>query len=141
MIKQRSKKQEINLNRKIKSPSISRSITESILASLRSEKWVLLASVSGVFFLCLMLYAIVQLSHSLRVQKQVMQEKAKVMRDMSFWQNVTVERPEYRDGYFMLAVLQYQIGKKQEAVATVQKALEIDPNFKEGRELERILSN
>ncbi len=88
-----------------------------------------------------MLYAIVQLSHSLRVQKQVMQEKAKVMRDMSFWQNVTVERPEYRDGYFMLAVLQYQIGKKQEAVATVQKALEIDPNFKEGRELERILSN
>lgn len=134
----KKKKQEINL--KPEFPSNSRSIPESVFAFVREEKYVLLASLSGAFFFCLMLYMIVQLSISLQVQKRADGERARVTQEMVFWQGVVADRPEYRDGYFMLAVLAYRLGKKQEARVNVEKVLEIDPNFKEGRELEKILA-
>lgn len=139
----KKKKVEINLNPKKphagKFPRISRTIPESVLAFVRDEKYVLLASLSGVFFFCLMLYMIVQLSGSLQIQKRVEVERARVVSDRVFWEAVTKERPEYRDGYFMLALLEYRMGRKQEAKKNVSKALEIDPNFREGRELEEML--
>lgn len=145
MIKHASKKQEINLNPKKthagKFPRISRAITESILSFVRDEKNVLLASLSGVFFFCLMLYMTVQLSVSLRLQKTVEMERGKVAAERAFWEAVTKERPGFRDGYFMLALLEYRLGKEQEAKQNVSKALEIDPNFQKGREFEKILKS
>lgn len=139
----KKKKAEINLNPKrtkvSKFPRISRVIPEPILAFVRDEKYVLLASLSGVFFFCLMLYMVVQLSGSLQIQKRGEVERARVVSDRAFWEAVTKERPQYRDGYFMLALLEYRMGRKKEASQNVSKALKIDPNFKEGRELERML--
>jgi len=143
MIKRRSKKQEINLNPKktkvSKFPRISRLIPEAVLTFVRDEKYVLLASLSGVFFFCLMLYMIVQLSASLQVQKRGEVERARVVSDRAFWEAVTKERPEYRDGYFMLALLEYRMGRKKEASQNVSKALKIDPNFVQGVEFKKIL--
>lgn len=143
MIKHASKKQEINLNPKKthagKFPRISRAIPEAILTFVRDEKYVLLASLAGIFFFCLMLYMVVQLSGSLKVQKIVEAQRVKVVSDSAFWEAVTKQRPGFRDGYFMLALLEYRLGKTQEAKKNVAKALKIDPNFREGRELEKIL--
>lgn len=141
MIKRASKKSDINLNKKKKSPSISRSITESVLSFISSEKYVLIASLLGVFSFCWMLFAVVQLSGVLQIQKQRELERAKVMHEVGFWEEVTKSKPEYRDGYFMLAVLEYRIGKKQEALTHVEKALQIDPNFKQGKEFETLLKS
>lgn len=146
----RSTRSEINLNQSHsakasrdlrKSPSISRSITESVLTFVRDEKYVLLASLTGVFFFCWVLFLTVQLSHALQQQKSIEAQRKKVVSDIRFWEKVTVEKPDYRDGYFMLAVLQYRLGKKDEASVNVKKALELDPNFKEGREFERKLKS
>ncbi len=139
MIQRSSKKSGINLNKKKLFPSISRTITEAVFSYIKAEKYLLIASFFGVFFFCLMLSATIQLSASLKKQKQVMAQKEKVAHDLAFWQQVTKERPDYRDGYFMLAVLEYRVGKKQQATQHVAKALEIDPNFKEGRELKELL--
>lgn len=125
--------------KKKKFPRISRLIPEPILSFVRDEKYVLLASLSGIFFFCLLLYMIIQLSGSLQIQKRVEVERVRVVSDRAFWEAVTKERPQYRDGYFMLALLEYRLGKKQEAQKNVTKALKIDPNFKEGRELEKML--
>jgi tetratricopeptide (TPR) repeat protein len=134
-----SKKREINLNPNKKSPSNFRLITEPIGAFIRSEKHVLLASLSGVFFFCLLLYMIVQLSHTIQMQQQLVTQREKLQHDISFWQQVTKDRPEYRDGYFMLAVLQYRMGKTIAAKKNVAKALEIDPNFKEGKSFRQLV--
>jgi tetratricopeptide (TPR) repeat protein len=139
MKKRNLKKSEINLNIEKKSPSNFRRITESFVVFVHNERYALLASLSGLFFFCLLLYMIVQLSYSLKQQKQVIAEKEKVMHELSFWHSVTSERPEYRDGYFMLAKVQYQLGKKEEAKKNVQKALTIDPNFTEGKEFKQLL--
>lgn len=82
---------------------------------------------------------IVQLSASLQVQKRGEVERARVVSDRAFWEAVTKERPEYRDGYFMLALLEYRMGRKKEASQNVSKALKIDPNFVQGVEFKKIL--
>ena len=53
-------------------------------------------------------------------------------------QGIIKTYPNYRDGYFRLATLEYELGNRNKAKEYVQKALELDPNFEEGRRLERM---
>lgn len=45
-----------------------------------------------------------------------------------FWQNVAVEKPNYRDAYLTLAALAYQQSRFREAEFNLNQALAIDPN-------------
>ncbi len=69
------------------------------------------------------------------------QKRETLLSDIAYWQSIVAKRTDYRDGYFQLAVLEYQLGDKQKASAYVQKTLTLDPNFTEGRKLERVLNN
>lgn len=77
---------------------------------------------------------------NLLVKKEVLErDREKVIEQIGYWKSVVEKRKDYRDGYFQLSVLSYQIGKKDEAKVYLEKVMQIDPNFKEGRELEKIL--
>lgn len=68
-------------------------------------------------------------------------EKIKVLNELVFWQKEIGERPNYRDAYFKLALLNYQLKDFDKANEYLKKTLSLDPNFEKGRELEKLLSN
>ena len=77
----------------------------------------------------------------LLIKKEIVDSgRSKVLEQISYWNSVVEKRADYRDGYFQLSVLSYQIGKKDDAIVYLEKALQIDPNFEEGRKLEKILN-
>src|SRR5206468_2062868 len=78
---------------------------------------------------------------NLSMQKEAAVEHQKLVSELVFWQNVTAKHADYRDAYFMLAILEYRLGNKQKALDYIEKSLAIDPNFTQGREFEKILSN
>lgn len=64
----------------------------------------------------------------------------KIHQEISFWKKIVKERPDYRDAYLQLAVLNYQISQTKEAKKYLQNALELDPNFEPAKKLEKLLS-
>lgn len=60
--------------------------------------------------------------------------RQQVEQERMYWQDVVSRHAGYRDAYFKLAVLSYQLGEKDKAKTYLTTTLEIDPNFKEGRE-------
>ena len=68
------------------------------------------------------------------------QKREKLLSDVAYWESVVAKRKDYRDGYFQLAVLEYRLGDKEKANAYLQEVLKLDPNFEEGRKLEKVLS-
>ena len=52
-----------------------------------------------------------------------------------------VDKPGYRDGYFSLALIYFQLGNIYQSSENIDKALEIDPNFERGKELRSYLNN
>ncbi len=74
-------------------------------------------------------------------QKDLTNEKFKVLREVSFWENEIRVRPNYRDGYMKLALLNFQLKDFNESRENLNKALVLDPNFEKGKELERLLDS
>ncbi len=46
---------------------------------------------------------------------------------LSFWQQLTNEKPDYRDAFLQLALVAYQQGNMSEARAAAARALALDP--------------
>lgn len=74
-------------------------------------------------------------------QKELTNEKFRVLREVSFWENEIKVRPGFRDGYMQLALLNFQLKNFNESRENLDKALVLDPNFEKGRELERLLDS
>lgn len=74
-------------------------------------------------------------------RKNLTNEKIKVLNGLVFWENEAREKSNYRDAYFKLALLNYQLKNLDGASENLNKALGLDPNFEKGRELEKILDN
>ncbi|MBI2430816.1 MAG: hypothetical protein HYV39_02270 [Candidatus Levybacteria bacterium] len=69
----------------------------------------------------------------------VLGERLAILEKITFWEEVAKKYKGYRDGYFQLAVLEYQLGEKEKAKMYLEKVFELDPNFEEGRSLEKLL--
>lgn len=74
-------------------------------------------------------------------KEKVLSERKEVLAKISYWQNVVIEKKGYRDGYFQLAILWYQLGQNDKSQIYLSEALKLDPNFEEGRKLEKVLSS
>jgi len=57
------------------------------------------------------------------------------------WEQITLERPNYRDGWIQLAVSYYKNNDKEKALWALQKAKEIDPNNEILPRVEKLWSN
>ncbi len=62
-------------------------------------------------------------------------EPIRLALELTFWQSVVATKPDYRDGFLMVAVLAYRLGNTEEAFRTLKEALRIDPNYLPTREL------
>lgn len=57
------------------------------------------------------------------------------------WEEIIIEKSDYRDAYLQLAYLHYKLFDNEEAKEYLQKAIELDPNYELTRKLEKILNN
>ncbi len=75
----------------------------------------------------------------IKIWQKILNEPQRVKEEIRFWEKVIVKKPDYRDAYLQLAILNYQIFNKQKAKEYLHKALELDPNFGPSKELEKII--
>lgn len=96
----------------------------------------------SVCFLCGVLLWAIFLGEQLLTQSYVAlqlaaQQRNQTERDIQKWQKIIAAYPNYRDGYFQLALREYEVGDMALAQKYNQQALVIDPNFMQARELEK----
>jgi tetratricopeptide (TPR) repeat protein len=91
--------------------------------------------VSGIVFFSLRAYQYYAKAQKIIVQRQQMQSK------INFWQSIADKYEGYKDAYFQMAVLDYQLGNLQKAKSENKKALSLDPNFTDAQKLEVVLEN
>ncbi len=112
-------------------PKIYRFITES-------WKLIVASFVSGLIIIAIILQGM-QLYKNIQEQQAIKAKRGAVEKELSFWRNQLTRYKDSRDIYFRIAALEYTLGDKEGAKEDLQRALEIDPNFKEGREMEKLL--
>jgi len=125
------KKKTGKINKKL--PSNSRSITEKLIND------------HSVFFLGILLIILASIFvaydfyQNFKNQDVSLLERQKVVDDLNFWNKSVIEKPNYRDGYFSLSLIYYQLGDYENSLLNLEKAMDIDPNFEKGKELEKLL--
>jgi tetratricopeptide (TPR) repeat protein len=60
---------------------------------------------------------------------------------IKYWEKVVAEKPDYRDGYFQLALLYYKLYNNEKAKEYLEQSLILDPNFEPAKELKEVLGN
>lgn len=143
-----SKKSNLTFKKKLvdKFPNISRFITELKKVIKKNKKTLLLTNrffilMSTFILIGLSLFLIFCLQGNLKTLEKNKKEKEGVLKEIKKWQNTVKEYKDYRDGYFMLSILEYRIKNYEKAREYLDDVFEIDPNFKQGRELELILQD
>lgn len=76
-----------------------------------------------------------------REKERLSAEKTRLTREADFWQKQINMRPNYRDAYFSLALIQYRLKDLNLSKENLDKALTLDPNFSEGRDLQKLLES
>lgn len=118
---------------KKKLPINSRIITDII----KSDHFIFLVGILCV--LAAVLVVSVDLYQNFKLQRQLTNEKIKILNDLVFWQNEAKRMPDYRDGYFKLALLNYQLKDYSKSQEYLNKTMFLDPNFEKGKELQKLL--
>lgn len=114
-------------------PNISRFIPEKF-------NEVHLFAIGLTFILISALVVGLDLYGNLSLEKKLIGETGELQSKLNFWELESQRHPGYRDAYFNLALINFQLRDLTSSRSNLEKALEIDPNFKKGREFEEILS-
>ena|ERR1035437_8059056 len=95
---------------------------------------VVVVLISGIAIFSFKAYQYYEKVQKVTIQRQQMQSK------INFWQSIADKYEGYKDAYFQMAVLDYQLGNISKAKAENKKALILDPNFTDAIKLEEILN-
>ncbi len=122
-------------------PRISRFIPESF-GKLRTSRSVgIFYAISFTLILASIILISFRLFHDLKEKGQREITHGKLVTELGFWRWISKNYSGYRDAYFHVAVLDYQLGDLADARVSLQKTLELHPNFQKGRELQKFLGN
>ena len=116
-------------------PRISRIIPEKYIFFLTIVTSVVVFFIAvlflaGIVFLGNRIYTNYKNLRKTEIQRQNLQSQ------INFWQSVADKYSGYKDSYFRIAVLEYRLGNFSEAKNYNQKALLLDPNFADAKQLE-----
>ncbi len=118
-----------------KLPSNYRTIPEK----LNSDKLIFLVGFVSVFVAVILISLNVYLAFER--QKSLINERFELVKELSFWEREVKEKPDYRDAQMNVALLNFRLKNFSASRENLEKVFSIDPNFKEGRELEKILDS
>lgn len=71
-------------------------------------------------------------------QKKYLNNPQDIEKIIDFWEKIIIEKPNYRDAYLQLAILNYRIWQNEEAKKYLEKALITDPNFEPALKLKKL---
>jgi tetratricopeptide (TPR) repeat protein len=101
-----------------------------------TERWKLIVvSLISVVILTGIVFQGLLLTQNLREFNRLQKTRANIAGELSYWEQIVREYEGYRDAYFRIASLHYQLGEIQEAKKSLEKVLSLDPNFKEAKVL------
>lgn len=127
--------------RRYYSSNIYRGISEagSVTQLFQYTEWSIVVLVSCILII-LILWTSLQINGQIRLLTERQQKHRAIEEERNYWQQIVSEYPGYRDAYFRLAVLEYQLGEEEKALQAVTYALRLDPRFEAGHVLrEKIL--
>ncbi len=105
----------------------------AILALALISTLISLVLVVGIAILGVQTFQNVNQAVQVNSQRQDLQSKA------NFWQSIIDKYDGYKDAYFQKALLEYKLGQIDKAKADNAKALLLDPNFADAKNLETVL--
>ena len=118
-----------DIRKKLHFPKNFRSITESHL---------LFVILTFVFIVCT-IFIVVTIQGKVRALQVLEAKRNAIQAKIGYWKKVVVKDPGYRDAYFQLALLEYQLGDFQASQNYVDTVESIDPTFEKAYTLEKIL--
>lgn len=117
-------------------PKNIRFITEYTFSETQSHYLkVTIVSIFSLFLIALIALLGSTIWFNIKVQQSLSQEKIQLQNEVTYWQNLAEKYKGYRDIDYRIAALQYKLGNISESQKYVKKALQLDPNFPEGRVL------
>lgn len=122
-------------------PSISRIITDLGTIRLRKAGGKKFAFLVSLVLLIAIVFASASVYRVYQGWQIAYAEREKITKEIKFWEDVVSRHKDYRDAYFTLALLHYQLEDNDKVKFYIQKSLALDPGFKEGRELEKIIGD
>jgi tetratricopeptide (TPR) repeat protein len=96
---------------------------------------VALVSIISIFLLTLIFLQAITFRDNLMQQQFFSQQRIQLQNEVSYWEQIANKYQGYRDVYYRIGSLEYKMGNVKESQEYVKKALELDPNFPEGRVL------
>ncbi|MEK9178832.1 MAG: hypothetical protein AAB801_03565, partial [Patescibacteria group bacterium] len=63
------------------------------------------------------------------------------VKEVRFWEENLSKYPQFKDAYFRLAILYYEVGDFEKSDSFLKKVFLLDPSFEEGKKLERLLKD
>jgi tetratricopeptide (TPR) repeat protein len=137
-------------------PNIYRIITESKLLRVSEKFWfrlpiqsklrkaIVMLSIAAFIVLIIFLFLGISL-FGIRFYKNLNQvNKLSLQRDnlqnqVNFWESVSQKYGGYKDAYFRMGLLYYQLGNFAKAREENNQALLLDPNYDDAKSLQKIL--
>jgi tetratricopeptide (TPR) repeat protein len=74
-------------------------------------------------------------------QRKIEAKPEDIRQLIAYWEEIISEKPNYRDGYLQLAILNYKLFENEKAKEYLERALELDPNFETTKELKKVLGS
>ncbi len=108
-------------------PKIFRFITERAVL-------VVISLVSLVLLTAIVMQGL-QLQKTLHQSEIAKAKRAELTKELAYWQDVVRQYGNYRDAYFKIATIQYQLGQVAQAKSTLEKVIALDPNFENAKVL------
>lgn len=87
------------------------------------------------------IFLIFDLFGNIQRQREINFQKEKIQSEIKLWEDIASKFKDYKEAYYKLAVLEYQLGNIDKAKIYLNKSLYIDPNFEKARELKKILDS
>ncbi len=156
--KKSSAKKVRNSGKKPQFPNIYRIITErgvfkqlskltiSLSFKPRLNKYLVIFATAAVFILIVILIAGIGF-FSVKVYQnsqqiiQINAQRQQIQSKINFWQSIADKYDGYKDAYFQMAILDYSLGNFKKAKLENLKALTLDPNFEDAKNLKEVLDN
>ncbi|MEK7502250.1 MAG: tetratricopeptide repeat protein [Patescibacteria group bacterium] len=130
------------LKSSIEFPNIFRFITEQkYFKRIKKHQWRL---ITAGFVSAIILGAIVIVGadsyKNYQENKRLSEKRENIETQIKFWKSINQKYPGFRDSYFELAILEYQLKDFSKSREYLKEVLRLDPNFKSGRRLGSILN-
>ena len=93
-----------------------------------------------VFLAVLAIFSLAQGALFYLKYQEVKDAYGEVVVDYEYWQKVVRDHPNFPDGYYNAAVYAGMLDRKDEAISYIRKAIVLDPEFIEAKELETKLA-